>query len=65
MRMKWIATSRTAAWCEKVPQPTEASAQLSVTDRRQQAIEGFLVLASTNRELALQTPDWVLALRPG
>jgi hypothetical protein len=28
--MKWIATSSTATWCEKVPQPTEAAPQLSV-----------------------------------
>ena len=39
--MKWIATSPTAAWREKVPQPTEASPQLSFTGRRQQAIDGF------------------------
>ena len=39
--MKWIATSPTATWCEKVPQPTEASPQLSIIDRRQQVIEGF------------------------
>ncbi len=39
--MKWIATSSTAPWCEKVPQPTEALPQLFVTDRRQQAIDGF------------------------
>src|SRR5205085_2445695 len=41
MRMKWIATSSTAPWCEKTLQPTWASAQLSVTDRRQQTIDGF------------------------
>ena len=39
--MKWIATSSTAPWCEKASQPTEASPQLSVTDCRQQAIDGF------------------------
>ena len=41
MRMKWIATSSTATWCGKVPQPTEASPQLSVTHHRQQTIDGF------------------------
>jgi glucosylceramidase len=41
MRMKWIATSSTATWCGKVPQPTEASSQLSVTHHRQQTIDGF------------------------
>jgi hypothetical protein len=40
--MKWIATSSTATWCEKVPQPTEAAPQLSVTDHRQQIIDGFV-----------------------
>jgi glucosylceramidase len=39
--MKWIATSSTAPWCEKALQSTEALPQLSVTDRRQQAIDGF------------------------
>jgi glucosylceramidase len=41
MHMKWIATSSTASWHEKVPQPTEASPQLFVTDHRQQVIDGF------------------------
>jgi len=41
MRMKWIATSSTAPWCEKEPKPTEASPQLFVTNRRQQTIDGF------------------------
>jgi glucosylceramidase len=41
MHVKWIATSPTAAWCEKSPQPTEASPQIFVTDRLQQHIEGF------------------------
>jgi glucosylceramidase len=41
MRMKWIATSSTAPWCEKAPQPTEVSPQLTVTDCRQQTIDGF------------------------
>jgi glucosylceramidase len=39
--MKWIATSPTESWREKVPQPTEASPQLLVTDRRHQTIDGF------------------------
>ena len=41
MRMKWITTSPTTTWCEKVQQPTQASPQLSVTERRYQVIDGF------------------------
>src|SRR6266487_4572390 len=41
VHMKWIATSPTAPWCEKVPQPTETSPQLTVADHRAQVIDGF------------------------
>lgn len=39
--MKWIATSPTAPWFRKEPQPTEAAPQLIVTASRRQTIEGF------------------------
>src|SRR5436190_4177360 len=39
--MKWIATSSAGPWYKKVPQPTDASPQLTVTNNHQQTIEGF------------------------
>lgn len=41
MQMKWIATSPIESWREKVPQPMEVSSQLTVTEHRRQAIDGF------------------------
>lgn len=38
--MKWIATSPTESWREKVPQLTEAAPQLTATEHRKTS-EGF------------------------
>ncbi|MGQ0603614.1 MAG: glycoside hydrolase family 30 protein, partial [Anaerolineales bacterium] len=41
MPIRWIATSPTATWHERAPQPAQAEPQLTITNRLRQTIDGF------------------------